>query len=69
MSESASITVTGMRCGGCETTVKSIVGLIDGVLVVNACSKNDQVDVEFESDKTNLDAIKAVITDAGFNVK
>ncbi|NOU15790.1 MAG: heavy-metal-associated domain-containing protein [Methylococcaceae bacterium] len=69
MSESATLTVTGMRCGGCESTVKNIVGLIDGVLVVNASSKNDQVDVEFENDKTCLDTIKTAITDAGFTVK
>ena len=69
MSESASITVTGMRCGGCETTVKTILTTLDGVLSVHASSKNDQVDVEFDTDKTSLDTIKTTITDAGFNVK
>jgi len=69
MIESASIIVTGMKCGGCETTVKNTVQALNGVLLVNASSKNDQVDVEFDDDKTTLDDIKTSITNAGFNVK
>ncbi len=69
MIESASIIVTGMKCGGCETTVKNTVQALDGVLLVNASSKNDQVDVEFDDSKASLDDIKTSITNAGFNVK
>jgi copper chaperone len=39
MIESASIIVTGMKCGGCETTVKNTVQALDGVLLVNASIK------------------------------
>jgi len=69
MIESASIIVTGMKCGGCETTVKNTVQALDGVLLVNASSKNDQVDVEFDDSKTSLDDIKTSITNAGFNIQ
>ncbi len=69
MIESASIIVTGMKCGGCETTIKNTVQALDGVLLVNASSKNDQVDVEFDDSKASLDDIKTSITNAGFNVK
>lgn len=69
MIESASIIVTGMKCGGCETTVKNTLQALDGVLQVNASSKNDQVDVEFDDDKITLDDIKTSITNAGFTVK
>jgi len=69
MIESASITVTGMKCVGCETTVKNTLEALDGILLVNASSKNDQVDIEFDNAKISLDDIMASISNAGFNVK
>lgn len=68
MIETASISVTGMKCGGCENTVKTTLEAVEGVLLVTASSKNDQVDVEFDTDKISLDAIKTSITGAGFNI-
>jgi len=69
MSESITLTVTGMKCGGCETNVSSKLQAIDGVLSVSASSKNNEVSVDFDSDKTSLDAITSTITDAGFSVE
>jgi copper chaperone len=68
MIESASIKVTGMKCGGCETTIKNTLETLDGVLSVNASSRNNIVDVEFDTDKIGLDDIEASITKAGFKV-
>lgn len=69
MTESVSLTVTGMKCGGCEANVTSKLEAIDGVLSVNASSKDKEVNVEFDAEKTNLDAITKAITDAGFTVE
>ena len=69
MSESITLTVTGMRCGGCETNVTNKLQAIDGVLSVSASSKNNEVNVDFDSGKTSLDAITSTITDAGFSVE
>lgn len=69
MNESTSITVIGMKCGGCETNVKSTLEALDGVSLVNASSKDNQVDVDFDNDKISLDVIKASIVGAGFEVK
>ncbi|MGZ4994973.1 MAG: heavy-metal-associated domain-containing protein [Methylobacter sp.] len=69
MTESVSLTVTGMKCGGCEANVTGKLQAIDGVLSVKASSKDNQVDVEFDAGKTSLDAIADVITDAGFTVE
>ncbi|MDO9141765.1 MAG: heavy-metal-associated domain-containing protein [Methylobacter sp.] len=69
MSESITLTVTGMKCGGCETNVSSKLQAIDGVLSVSASSKNNEVSVDFDSNKTSLDAITSTITDAGFSVE
>ena len=69
MAESVSLTVTGMKCGGCETTVKTKLDTIDGVISVIAASKEDKVDVEFDADKTSVEAISLAITEAGFVVE
>jgi copper chaperone len=69
MTESVSLTVTGMKCGGCETNVTSKLKAIDGVLSVHASSKNQEVNVEFDAEKTSLDAITNAIADAGFTVE
>jgi copper chaperone len=69
MAESIELTVTGMKCGGCETNVKSKVGAVEGVLSVAASSKEKKVGVTYDSAKTNLASIKTAITEAGFTVE
>ncbi len=58
-----------MKCGGCEANVSNKLQAIDGVSSVNASSKNNEVNVEFDAEKTSLDAITDAITDAGFTVE
>ena len=69
MAESIELTVSGMKCGGCETNVKSKVGALDGVLSVTASSKEKKVGVDYDAAKTDLAAIKAAIAEAGFTVE
>jgi copper chaperone len=68
MAQSIELTVTGMKCGGCETNVKNKLGALEGVISVTASSKEKKVNVEYDAAKTDLDAIKAAITEAGFSV-
>lgn len=69
MTESISLTVTGMKCGGCESSVSEKVGAIDGVISVKPMHKENRVDVEFDATKTSQEEIVQVITDAGFSVE
>ncbi len=69
MSESVSLNVSGMKCGGCETNVKTKLAEIDGVVSVEAMNKENKVDVEFDAGKTSVEAISQAITDAGFVVE
>jgi copper chaperone len=69
MTESVSLNVSGMKCGGCEANVTAKLQAIDGVLSVKASSKDKEVDVEFDAAKTDLDAIIQAITEAGFTVE
>ena len=69
MIESVLLTVIGMKCGGCEENVTRTLKAIDGVLSVNASSKEKNVTVEFDAEKISLDVITAAIINAGFSVE
>lgn len=58
-----------MKCGGCEANITSKLQAIEGVLSVNASSKNSEVNVEFDAEKTSLDVIADTINSAGFSVE
>lgn len=68
MSESVSLTVTGMKCGGCESNVSNKLKTLDGVQSVTASSKDKAVNVEFDANKTSLKAIAQAIAEAGYTV-
>jgi copper chaperone len=68
MIESATLTVTGMKCGGCENSVITKLKTVDGIKSASASSKEKEVKVEFDTIKTSLKAIANAITDAGYTV-
>ena len=63
------LNVTGMKCGGCENNIEGKLSDIEGVLSVDANSKEGRVSVEFIEANTNLDQIKEIISEAGFTVE
>lgn len=63
------LTVTGMKCGGCESNVKGKLAALAGVSKVEASFKDKLVSVEFDEAKTDADEIADVITQAGFTVE
>jgi copper chaperone len=69
MIESVVLTVTGMKCGGCEANITSKLGAIDGVSSVNASFKDKEVSVEYDDETTSLDIIKDTIASEGFTVE
>ena len=69
MNESVILTVTDMKCGGCETNITGKLEAINGVISVKASSKDNEVSVEYDTEKTSLDTIKGTIAGAGFTVK
>jgi len=60
--------VKGMKCGGCETTVREAVKVLDGVLNVQPNFRENTVEVEYEEGKADLDAIRKAIAAKGFQV-
>ena len=69
MSETVDLTVTGMKCGGCEANVKTKLNSLEGVISVVALSKEKKVEVEFDPEATNLKAISLAIHEAGYSVE
>ncbi len=69
MIETVILTVTDMKCGGCETNITGKLEAINGVMSVKASFKEKVVSVEYDAEKTSLDTIKGTISGAGFTVK
>jgi copper chaperone CopZ len=67
--DTITLRVTGMTCGGCENAVKRALGRLDGVADVAASHAEESVTVTFDPGTTTLDAIKARIAAAGYQVK
>ncbi len=69
MTETAIFTVTGMKCGGCETNVIEKLTALDGVIKVIADCKANHVSVEFEAEKIDIEDLEDEITAAGFGLE
>jgi copper chaperone len=60
------LTVTDMKCSGCEETVTEAVEEVDGVSEVSADHESDAVTVEGEADESE---VERAIENAGFSVE
>jgi len=59
--------VQGMKCGGCETSVKEALSGCPGVISVNASHKAEAVEVEHDA-KADFAMIRKAIAEKGFTV-
>lgn len=69
MLETATLSVTGMKCGGCENNVITKLKSFAGMASVTASSKERVVVVTFEPEKMNLEQITQAIESAGYKVE
>ncbi|MEV0249888.1 heavy metal-associated domain-containing protein [Nocardia sp. NPDC050712] len=63
----ATVTVTGMTCGGCANSVRTEVGRIDGVTSVDIDLASGQVTVGSAAPVTH-DTLAAAVTKAGYRL-
>ena len=68
MIESVVLTVTDMKCGGCETNITGKLEAVNGVISAKASFKDNAVSVDYDTEITSLDTIKETISGAGFTV-
>ncbi len=66
--ETTVIPVKGMTCMGCVSGVKRVLGSMAGVTQAEVSLEKAQATVSYDPGKTSLQAIKAAITDAGYDV-
>ncbi|MDI9394971.1 MAG: copper ion binding protein [Euryarchaeota archaeon] len=60
------IIVEGMSCGHCVMGVKKAIEGIQGVKKVDVSLESKQAVVEFDEEKTDVEKIKAVIKENGY---
>lgn len=60
--------VSGMKCGGCENTVKTAVQACPGVTDVKPSHKTSTVEIDYDPSQADLDAIRNTIKAKGFTV-
>jgi copper chaperone len=66
--ETAIIPVKGMTCMGCVSSVKRVLGGINGVAGAEVSLEQAQATVTYDPGKASLEALKTAITDAGYDV-
>ncbi len=62
------IHVEGMTCDHCVETVTKAVHSLAGISQVSVDLEKDQVSVDFDENRTDLDAISSKIVEVGFEV-
>jgi copper chaperone CopZ len=62
------VTVRGMKCGGCEANIREAVSACAGVTTVEPSFKQNSVTIEYDESVANLEAIREVIKSKGFQV-
>ncbi len=62
------LSVKGMKCGGCEATVREAVKSCPGVISVQPNFRENSIEVEYEEGKADLEVISRAISAQGFQV-
>lgn len=66
--QTATFSVSGMTCTGCEEHVSHEVNKLDGIVEVNASYKKENAIVQFDSSKTSVGEIEKAISSTGYTV-
>ncbi|MGH8558789.1 MAG: heavy-metal-associated domain-containing protein [Methylococcales bacterium] len=61
--------VEGLKCGGCESSVKSALEAVHGVTAVRPNHKLNRVEIEFDASLISIQRITEIIVGRGYTVK
>ena len=61
------VSITGMFCTGCEETIQSRVGELEGIKSVKASYKEGEAMIEFYPDKVDTASIRKRIDGSGYH--
>lgn len=62
------LNINGMTCMGCVNSIKNVVEKISGVNGVDISLENNQVKIQYDPEKANINQFKETIVEAGFEV-
>jgi copper ion binding protein len=60
------IKIEGMMCGHCQASATKAISSVSGVSSVKVSLADKEATVTYDPKKTNVDAIKAAIVEAGY---
>lgn len=63
------IVVGGMSCGMCQSAVQEALSGVNGVAEATVDLEGGRATVVFDEGTTSLDALRAAVEDAGFDVE
>jgi len=66
--ETITMNVHGMNCGGCVASVTRVLKAVPGVTDATVTLTPGTAEVTFDPARTDVPALRAAITDAGFDV-
>lgn len=69
MTTKVELTVTGMKCGGCENTIKKALTGKDGIISIDTSHGDNWVAVEFDEAILEEDDVIELIENAGSTVE
>ncbi len=67
--EVALLNVEGMTCTHCAESIENAVGSLNGVVEVSVSVADGKVSVEYDNERVNIDTIRDIIEDQGYEVK
>ncbi|GAB7388459.1 copper chaperone CopZ [Bacillaceae bacterium] len=67
--EKVTLNVEGMSCSHCVQAIEGALSKVDGVANASVDLNAKTVHVEFDAGKVNLEKIKEVIEDQGYDVR
>ncbi|MCX5781055.1 MAG: copper ion binding protein [Firmicutes bacterium] len=67
-SETKLLNVEGMSCMHCVNAIKTAVGSLPGISKVEVDLMGKKAEVEFDPDQVSIEAVKAKIVEAGYEV-
>jgi len=67
--QSATLTISGMTCAGCEESINHSVKKVEGVLRVKTSHNKGTSTIEYDKNKTTISRIKKIIEAKGYIIK
>jgi copper chaperone CopZ len=64
--KSLNVKVSGMHCEGCNSNLQKSLAKIDGIQNISPDFKKEEVSLQFDENKVNLEKIRGAIRRLGF---